>query len=487
VQMEPTALFPRYNEWLEVYSAVKEFCAFAEAIDFVQRFPDTVNNRKGGEGGWTLLHQAAFWAVDRGILIQLQQAGANPCLLDRDHKTPLHCTESSQFETDFIDVFGNTDLVRPFETLREILDAATIDEERFKKEADLLSNGELHRMVQESCKYGDFAMAIRFIALFPFLRNTQSVTGWSVLHQACFHGVGRGIFSRLRQLGVSSSLLTNRGEDAAAIAEQSHAGTNVTTSFAEIFGNADAVEGSSVEVNQQVHLATAGAETWILGTVVDINREERTVRVATATGETFTEPLWRVSLVKTDNSGVGEEELTRMMHECSVCCQPILMHRISPSCADSPDGHATCPECCVNSLWAAFTGGTLPPACSLCRGPVNFAKLNTRMFMSAWARRHPTLPFQTFIANVEEKQTRIAAGPVTWESLDPATRTHLEAEIAAGKLMRCMQEGCGQPFAKESGCNWVKCLFCKAENCWQTKKLAGRGDGKCGGGHSCHY
>ena len=182
---------------------------------------------------------------------------------------------------------------------------------------------------------------------------------------------------------------------------------------------------------------------------------------------------------------VSEAALGTALPECCVCFVLCVPKKLGPNCKGND--HPVCDDCRVNFLWAAFTGGTLPPACSLCRGPVNLAKLNTRMFMSAWARRHPTLPFQTFIANVEEKQTRIAAGPVTWESLDPATRTQLEAEIAAGKLMRCMQEGCGQPFAKESGCNWVKCLFCKAENCWQTKKLAGRGDGKCGGGHSCHY
>ena len=69
--------------------------------------------------------------------------------------------------------------------------------------------------------------------------------------------------------------------------------------------------------------------------------------------------------------------------------------------------------------------------------------------------------------------------------MDAATRAALEADIAAGSLMRCLNEECGQVFDKLQGCNWVQCWWCKAEHCWQTKKLR-HGPNGCGGGHACH-
>ena len=485
--MDPSLIYPKYAAWLEVYEAVKEYCSFAEAVEFIKKYPETVNNRKGGEGGWTLLHQAAFWGVDRGVLDQFRLTGANPCLLDRNGHSPLRCTQSAQFQTDFLAVFGDPENVRPTEAVREILDTASIDDNRFKEAAGQLTNSELRQAFVESCKYGDFAISIRLLILFPFLCNSQSVTGWSALHQACFHGVGRGVFTRLRQLGVSGSLLTSRGEDAGMIVEQYHPGTNVPNDFAEVYGDSGEVEGKVIEIGQLVHLATANACGNILGKVEDIDSEERTVRIITASGEEHRGPFWRVSVLKSEDQDISEQQLTKIMHECCVCGQPTLLHHISPRCAEAADHHPMCPECCVNSLWSAFTGGALPPVCTICRGPVDLLALRTRIFLQVWARRHPTIPYNAFIANVEEKLACISAGPVTWETLDSETRTQLEAEIAAGNLMRCMGPGCGQPFNKLSGCNWVKCLYCAAENCWATKKLAGLGEGRCGGGHACHY
>ena len=40
---------------------------------------------------------------------------------------------------------------------------------------------------------------------------------------------------------------------------------------------------------------------------------------------------------------------------------------------------------------------------------------------------------------------------------------------------------------ENEGCNWFKCKECGTEICYQTGLIAGKGPGKCGGGHSCHY
>ena len=53
----------------------------------------------------------------------------------------------------------------------------------------------------------------------------------------------------------------------------------------------------------------------------------------------------------------------------------------------------------------------------------------------------------------------------------------LEAEIANGHAMRCLNARCGIVLMKASGCNWLPCAVCKTGHCWQTKKVAGRGPG----------
>ena len=35
-----------------------------------------------------------------------------------------------------------------------------------------------------------------------------------------------------------------------------------------------------------------------------------------------------------------------------------------------PDDHSYCDDCTANFLWAAFTGGDLPPRCHVCKAEV---------------------------------------------------------------------------------------------------------------------
>ena len=68
-----------------------------------------------------------------------------------------------------------------------------------------------------------------------------------------------------------------------------------------------------------------------------------------------------------------------------------------------------------------------------------------------------------------------------------ATMDALEAEIANGQAMRCLNERCGIVLMKNGGCEWLKCSMCGLEHCWCTKLRAGKGPGMCGGGHGCHF
>ena len=47
---------------------------FDEALEFVEAHPECVNNRAYSFTGWTLLHQAAFWCADEGVLRRLHAA-----------------------------------------------------------------------------------------------------------------------------------------------------------------------------------------------------------------------------------------------------------------------------------------------------------------------------------------------------------------------------------------------------------------------------
>jgi hypothetical protein len=267
------------------------------------------------------------------------------------------------------------------------------------------------------------------------------------------------------------------------VIEQYHPGSTSLRSFREIFGDSHEIEGTALAVGDHVFLSKLDGK--IAGRVESVDLAAGTAAIITAVGAQHDGPLWRLTPVHEDHAGLDEDELVRIMQECGVCGQPTLDHRLGgAACAD----HALCPECCVNSLWAGFTGGALPLVCGVCQAPVDLRELKgTRWLAAMWSSKHPHLPLDQFAANVEERLARKRAGPIRWEDLDAETRGRFEAEIAAGQLMRCLGAGCGQLFARDGGCNWVKCIFCSTEHCWATKLLAGVGPGKCGGGHACHY
>ena len=117
----PSRFLVDYDEWLAVYECVKEYCAFPAALDFCQAHPGTINNRKGGGMGNTLLHQAAFWGVDAGTLETLKELGANPDLRNAEGQTPAEMAEAHgrvHTAAAFAAVFGEEDPVARLRLLR---------------------------------------------------------------------------------------------------------------------------------------------------------------------------------------------------------------------------------------------------------------------------------------------------------------------------------------------------------------------------------
>ena len=84
-------------------------CLFADAVDWVQAQPEARDYRSGGETGWTMLHQAAYWMIGRGLLERFRDAGASPLLLAQNYQqmqdgagtfTPLEITKENEMKDD---------------------------------------------------------------------------------------------------------------------------------------------------------------------------------------------------------------------------------------------------------------------------------------------------------------------------------------------------------------------------------------------------
>ena len=95
-----------YDDWLLLYEEVKEFCSWNDALIFVKANPSTVNFRKGGPLGNTLLHQAAYWNVGKGVLETLKLCGADPNLRNYEGKIPAEMSSDRTFAERIREVFG---------------------------------------------------------------------------------------------------------------------------------------------------------------------------------------------------------------------------------------------------------------------------------------------------------------------------------------------------------------------------------------------
>jgi ankyrin repeat protein len=143
-----------------------------------------------------LLHQAGFWGATT-VLHAFKELGADPTLRNFEGKTPAemarNASKKAEFEAAITEVFGADDAA----SRRELLVAA---------------------------KNGDFIEALTLLNSKPHLINTQShVSGWSVLHQAAFHGCSHALIKRLLVNGACTRLKGYYdGKTALAVLEERH-------------------------------------------------------------------------------------------------------------------------------------------------------------------------------------------------------------------------------------------------------------------------
>jgi serine/threonine protein kinase len=110
---------PLQEQWDPLYERVKNQALFGTALDWIEQHPEAVNYRSGGPTGWTMLHQAAYWMIPKGLLKRIRGAGgaldadgnvvapgpANPLLLAQNYRqlqdgygtaTPLEITAENE-------------------------------------------------------------------------------------------------------------------------------------------------------------------------------------------------------------------------------------------------------------------------------------------------------------------------------------------------------------------------------------------------------
>jgi hypothetical protein len=504
-------IYPHYAEWLRVYDDAKEFCAFPQVLEFLAAHPEAVNNRKGGVQGCTFLHQAGFWGADRGILEQLRNFGADPSLVDLKERSAADmATENGNGPAAALvrEVFNQGDHARTEEELHGILEKAHNDPATFAEQISSFNDAELRLVFYSACKCGHWCEAVRLLTCHRWLAVHQAVGGWSMVHQAVYHDVGKGMLRRLRELGGLAGLLNTKGETARELIAEYHPDSGIATAFDQVFsaGGADGAGGgggifaaSGALVEGDVVALSRAAGPSITGAITKLHNGE--VTVLTAAGEEETGGAWRASRVRDAlaDADAGDDALVALLTECCGCGAPCLAQKLTPTCAE----HDYCSDCLANSLFVSFTDLCMDkPAmqCQWCKEEItDLEMLNSRGLNAAWARKHPDLTLRQFRANVEEKKATVLKGrPVRYVDLDPITKKFLDDEIAKGELMLCLgQDGeCQAAFSKDDGCNFVRCWHCNTEHCFGTKKLAGC-DGRpakswregqmCGGGHACHY
>jgi hypothetical protein len=127
---------------------------------------------------------------------------------------------------------------------------------------------------------------VRLLVPHRWLALHQPTGGWSVLHQAAFHGVGKGLLRRLRELGACAALRTAKGQTARAVAEQYHPDAGLAAAFDEIFGG-DAGGGAGGEPGlgegDMVALSRVGAPAAV-GAVTQLHGDGQ-LTIRTGAGE----------------------------------------------------------------------------------------------------------------------------------------------------------------------------------------------------------
>lgn len=162
--------------------------------------------------------------------------------------------------------------------------------------------------------------------------------------------------------------------------------------------------------------------------------------------------------------------------KCCICNEKDGIYGLNEKC-----NHQICWNCLNDSLQNIMTSGDFPAYCMACKaqddinGNVDNSKNLDILFKPELIRFW-----------VEEGIIDISFG-VRFHKQQDRFMQELQFEdlLKTTGMRKC--PNCGLVILKNDGCNWFKCKECQTEICYQTGLIAGKGPGKCGGGHSCHY
>ena len=461
VESEPlasAAIFSDYEEWVSIYDIVKETALISEGVEFCRSHPGTVNNRKQSVRGNSLLHQAGFWGATT-VLHAFKELGADPTLRNFEGKTPAemarNASKKAEFEAAITEVFGADDAA----SRRELLIAA---------------------------KNGAFVEALTLLNSKPHLINTQShVSGWSVLHQAAFHGCSRALITRLLVSGACTRLKGYcDGKTALAVLEERHPGH---PAIADLRAQGSPTShAQALTPGDQVSCFDARSSVMVRGTVRSLDAAAGTVAVSTDSGE-HTFPAWRTWAV----SGVAafdDDAAEAACPTCYICFSnpTTSIAKLSPSCIESP--HPLCYECTAGFLWSEHTGLNYPMRCKFpgCNATVDLnGPLLKKMGERGAAQCWPPMGVQTSLATLDAflgvaQQKTLEAGD---RIQDVASFLRLLAEapptqqpIAYCNVRGCPSKracpACGVIIEYESACKHFNCALCHHRFCFICLKSA---------------
>ena len=143
--------------------------------------------------------------------------------------------------------------------------------------------------------------------------------------------------------------------------------------------------------------------------------------------------------------------------------------------------HQICCNCLNDSLQTIMKDGDFPAYCMEC-------KVKDRINNNKDNEKNLDILFRPELIRfwVEEGIIDIDFGVRFYKQQDKFMQElQFEDMLKTNGMRKC--PNCGLVIWKNEGCNWFKCKECQTEICYQTGLIAGKGPGKCGGGHSCHY
>jgi len=157
--------------------------------------------------------------------------------------------------------------------------------------------------------------------------------------------------------------------------------------------------------------------------------------------------------------------------KCCVCGVQDGIYGFTSSCE-----HVTCIGCLRATLKNMMDNGDFPVYCMGCKQPGGGAKPGLdKLFNSELLRFW-----------VDEQVIDVAFACRMWRAQNRVIQElQFEDLMKTSGMRKC--PNCGLVILKNEGCNWFKCTECATEICYQTGMVAGKGAGKCGGGHNCHY